>query len=598
MLLKSIIISLMLYYININSWNLLESFVSESISPFSFYQNRGYGNNLSRYMDETNERTNYLILSTKEIKGDYVLKVSDDILDKSNLVPVKKCKTLYTYNKTIYYKKEAVAFLFSSRELLESLVAESQILFEVKCIDKYKSDFIVAASKALPLSTDIIENAISFQLHEYIKQDSIYDRLKGMIVAYTRAIAFAKNPKEQSLMCMLRDLKNSFAGLNTQVMVSETAVLNESKYISLIQTAKEAYKDTVNTRTNLFDILTQRFAEIVKLAKARAEEISRNKPVCSASIRARLMDQKDVLENKLYSLESKDGISDLIEELNSIKKQERDNGIKLNKKREYFKKGSWEYERKNYLKQEIKKYEDENYEFKSIKQQIADIRQRLSNIESGSYTYDTTLGDLFVRVSDIMNELISKAKTSGETNGNIDYSCFSLNNLAISINVQTSDEEKVFLDVIMNEALMGKLRVLSDEGVLSLIVESANKYKCLECSNTEKGKQILGTLREFWAYKHNQCSSFSIPDNLVVLKSLMAFFIKPFGFDQIDRYAQNRGIECKEFGYMLRGAIIGYAAFPKTFTDVLYANADIYIPMDEYLTVIHKLVETQYFSCT
>ena len=588
----------MLYYININSWNLLESFVSESISPFSFYQNRGYGNNLSRYMDETNERTNYLILSTKEIKGNYVLRVSDDILDKSNLVPVKKCKTLYTYNKTIYYKKGSVAFLFSSRELLESLVAESQILFEVKCIDKYKSDFIVAASKALPLSTGIIENAISFQLHEYIKQDSIYDRLKGMIVAYTRAIAFAKNPKEQSLMCMLRDLKNSFAGLNTQVMVSETAVLNESKYISLIQTAKEAYKDTVNTRTNLFDILTQRFAEIVKLAKARAEEISRNKPVCSASIRARLMDQKDVLENKLYSLESKDGISDLIEELNSIKKQERDNGIKLNKKREYFKKGSWEYERKNYLKQEIKKYEDETYEFKSIKQQIADIRQRLSNIESGSYTYDTTLGDLFVRVSDIMNELISKAKTSGETNGNIDYSCFSLNNLAISINVQTSDEEKVFLDVIMNEALMGKLRVLSDEGVLSLIVESANKYKCLECSNTEKGKQILGTLREFWAYKHNQCSSFSIPDNLVVLKSLMAFFIKPFGFDQIDRYAQNRGIECKEFGYMLRGAIIGYAAFPKTFTDVLYANADIYIPMDEYLTVIHKLVETQYFSCT
>lgn len=588
----------MLYYININSWNLLESFVSESISPFSFYQNRGYGNNLSRYMDETNERTNYLILSTKEIEGDYVLRVSDDILDKSNLVPVKKCKTLYTYNKTIYYKKGAVAFLFSSRELLESLVAESQILFEVKCIDKYKSDFIVAASKALPLSTGIIENAISFQLHEYIKQDSIYDRLKGMIVAYTRAIAFAENPKKQSLMCMLRDLKNSLAGLNTQVMVSETAVLNESKYISLIQTAKEAYKDTVNTRTNLFDILMQRFAEIVKLAKARAEEISRNKPACSASIRARLMDQKDVLENKLYSLESKDGISDLIEELNSIKKQERDNGIKLNKKREYFKKGSWEYERKNYLKQEIKKYENENYEFKSIKQQIADIRQRLSNIESGSYTYDTTLGDLFVRVSDIMNELISKAKTSGETNGDIDYSCFSLNNLVISINVKTSDEEKVFLDVIMNEALMGKLRVLSDEGVLSLIVESANKYKCLECSNTEKGKQILGTLREFWAYKHNQCSSFSIPDNLVVLKSLMAFFIKPFGFDQIDRYAQNRGIECKEFGYMLRGAIIGYAAFPKTFTDVLYANADIYIPMDEYLTVIHKLVETQYSSCT
>ena len=85
---------------------------------------------MSRYLDGTNERANYLILSTKEINGDYVLRVNDEILDKSNIAPVKNSKTLFTYNKTIYYKKGAVAFLFSSRDLLESLVAESQILFE------------------------------------------------------------------------------------------------------------------------------------------------------------------------------------------------------------------------------------------------------------------------------------------------------------------------------------------------------------------------------------------------------------------------------------------------------------------------------------
>ena len=467
-------------------------------------------------------------------------------------------------------------------------------MFEVKCIEKYKSEFIVKTSNALPISTGKIANAISFQLQEYVAQDCIYDRLKGMIVAFTRAMAFAKNPQEQKLMCILRDLKNSFAGLNTQVMVSEIAVSNESKYISLIQTAKGIYNGTVKTRTNLFDILMQHFSEIVKLAKARAEEISQNKQANSTDKRDFLITQKDALESKLYSMECHDGISVWIEELNSIKKKERDNGIKNGKKREYFKKGTWEYERKKYLKQEIKKYEDENYEFKSIKQQIADIKQQITNIESGSSMYDTTLGALFVRVSDIMNDLIGKAKVSGEANGNIDYSCFSLKNLTISIEVLNSDEEKVFLDVIMNEALMCKQRGLSDEVVLNLIVESPNKYKCLECSNTEKGKQILSTLREFWSYKHNQCSSFSIPANLVVLKSLMAFFIKPFGFDQIDRYAQNRGIDNKEYGYMLRGALIGYTAFPKTFTDALYTNTDIYIPMDEYLTAIHKQVETQH----
>ena len=584
----------MFYYISTNSWNLLESFVSESISPFSFYQVRGYGNNLSRYLDGTNERANYLILSTKKINGDYVLKVNDEILDKSNIAPVKSSETLFTYNKTIYYKKDAIDFLFSSRDLLESLVAESQILFEVKCIEKYKSEFIVKTSNALPISTGKIANAISFQLQEYVAQDCIYDRLKGMIVAFTRAMAFAKNPQEQKLMCILRDLKNSFAGLNTQVMVSEIAVPNESKYISLIQTAKGTYNGTIKTRTNLFDILMQHFSEIVKLAKARAEEISQNKQANSAGKRDFLITQKDALESKLYSMKCHDGISHWIEELNSIKKKERDNGIKMGKTREYFKKGTWEYERKKNLKQEIKKHEEENYVFKSIKQQIADIKQQIRNIESGSSMYDTTLGALFVRVSDIMNELIGKAKVSGEANGNIDYFCFSLKNLTISIDVVNSYEEKVFLDVIMNKALMCKQRVLSDEVVLNLIVESANKYKCLECSNTEKGKQILSTLREFWSYKHNQCSSFSIPANLVVLKSLMAFFIKPFGFDQIDRYAQNKGIDSKEYGYMLRGALIGYTAFPKTFTDALYSNTDIYIPMDEYLRAIHRQVETQY----
>lgn len=585
----------MFYYIGINSWNLLESFVSESISPFSFYQVRGYGNNLSHYIDGTNERVNYLILSTKEIEGDYVLKVNEEILDKSNITPVKKSKTLFTYSKTIYYKKGAVAFLFSSNDLLESFVAESQILFEVKCIEKYKSEFVINTGKTKkPLVTDRIANSFSFQRHEYIVQDNVYDRLKGMIVAYTHAMVFAEDPHEQRLSCQLRDLKNSFAGLNTQVMVSESAVSNAGEYMSLIKKAKAAYNGIIKTKTNLFDILIQLFSEIIKLSKARADELSENKQVSGTDRIENLMAQKEELENKLYNIEYRDGISDLVEELNSIKNQELNNGIKMGKTREYFKKGTLEYERKQYLKNKIKKYEEDNDEYKSIKQDICNIKQQITNIDTGASVYDTTLGALFVRVSEIMNELISKAKTSSKNNGQVNYSCLSLRNSAVSIDVNASVEEKAFLDIIINETLKSEKRVLSDDVVLNLIVESANKYKCREYANTENGKLILRSLREFWAYKHNQCSSFSIPNNLVVLKSLMAFFIKPFGFDQIERYVQNKGVENKEYGYMLRGAFIGYAAFPKTFTDALYGDKNIYIPMDEYLTTIHKQVEAQY----
>lgn len=583
----------MFYYINTNAWNLLESFVSESISPFSFYKARGYGNNLSRYIDRISERANFLILSTKEIQGDYVLKVDEDILDSSCLIPVKKNKTLFNYSKTIFYKKGSVSFLFSSNELIESLVAESQILFEVKCVEKYKSEFIVNPGNSVPLNTDNIANTISFQLQDYIAQDNIYDKLKGMIVAYTHAMAFKTNPQEQQLLRQLRDLKNSFAGLHTQVMISNAAVLDEGLYISRINEAKESYSHNITTRTSLFDILTQHFAEIVKMAQSRAEEIVENK---QPATKMRVEAQKLSLRRELEDIERLDDtLSRLKEELRSIKERERINGEKLGKKREYFKEGTPEYKRKQIIKQEIQRKE-ENPQIRSIKQEISQLRQRIRDIETGASKYDTTLGAMFVRASDIMNELINNAKASGRINNKVDYSCMSLSNLTIEIDTDASVEEKQFLNIIVNEALTCEQRTLSDDMILNLIAKSANIFKREKSATTEIGQQILSTLREFWAYKRNQSSSFSMPENLTVLRSLMAFFVKPLGFDQIERYIQNKSIDGKEWGFMLRGILVGYAALPKTFTNTLYGHQEIYAPMDEYLNVIHKQIEMQY-SC-
>lgn len=90
------------------------------------------------------------------------------------------------------------------------------------------------------------------------------------------------------------------------------------------------------------------------MSKARADELSENKQVSGTDRIENLMAQKEELENKLYNIEYRDGISDLVEELNSIKNQELNNGIKMGKTREYFKKGTLEYERKQYLKNKIK----------------------------------------------------------------------------------------------------------------------------------------------------------------------------------------------------------------------------------------------------
>ena len=102
----------MKYYISINSWNLLESFVTESLSPFAFYGKRNFGNNLSRYISGANDKVNYLVLSTKDNGGDYSIELDDSILDKSCVKPVKNLRTLFVYGKTIYYKVGCVKFRF------------------------------------------------------------------------------------------------------------------------------------------------------------------------------------------------------------------------------------------------------------------------------------------------------------------------------------------------------------------------------------------------------------------------------------------------------------------------------------------------------
>lgn len=56
---------------------------------------------------------------------------------------------------------------------------------------------------------------------------------------------------------------------------------------------------------------------------------------------------------------------------------------------------------------------------------------------------------------------------------------------------------------------------------------------------------------------------------------------------------QNRGINYKQYGFMLWGGAIGYASLPKTFTNLLYSNDNIYKRMDDFLFSLHRNIELQ-----
>lgn len=358
----------MKYYISINSWNLLESFVTESLSPFAFYSKRNFGNNLSRFISNSNEKINFLVLSTADNGGDYTIIVDDAILDTSSIKPIKGLKTIIVYNKTLYYKKGYVSFRFGSQALHDAFIAESQILFEVKCIDKYKEDFFIKEVKEKNASVTLrkLGESFSFEQQNLIKCDNRFNIVKGAVVGYVRGALTTSGSNDLRLVSMIKDIKNSFAGLNTQIMVSDSEVEYPENYIIKLKECQKLYYEVLNEKTNYFDIITQLFLEVRNLSSLRCAELSRYKVGDKERLLESLERQKQNIEYEICQIERANNISIVKVELKQIKDEEKRLGERSGKTRMYFKKDTPEYNRKQELKAMLKEFEESNEGYKVL----------------------------------------------------------------------------------------------------------------------------------------------------------------------------------------------------------------------------------------
>ena len=580
----------MKYYISINSWNLLESFVTESLSPFAFYNKRNFGNNLSRFINNSNDKIKFIVLSTVDNGGDYSIIVNDTILDTSSIKPVKGLKTMFVYSKTLYYKKGTVSFRFGSQALLDAFVAESQILFEVKCIDKYKDDFFIKEVKEKKASSTLrrLGESFSFEQQTLVKNDNQFNIIKGAIVGYARGALTTSDSSDLRLVSMIKDIKNSFAGLNTQIMVNDSEVERPEAYIIKLKECKKSFNEVLHEKTNYFDILTQLFLEVRNLASLRCAELSRYK----VDNKERLIDQKQDVEYEICEIERTSNISILKAELKQIKDEEKRLGERSGKTRIYFKKDTPKYNRKQELKAILKEFEESNEDYKALLRKLDEINTSIQNANSGKSQYDATLSALFVRISDITNNL-QKKFDQGKSLNAVDFSCIEYTQeygLELREASEDNDELEYFNVLIKTIVSRETLETISEQFILSLIEKSAIAFKSCPSYESEKGKLITECLRNYWRYKHNQCTGFVIPGDMPVLQSVMSFFLKPFGFDQIERYMMNKKFTKKKYAMMLWAACNGYAALPKTFTSVLYQDEENYMAMDNLLEdIMHQL---------
>lgn len=574
----------MTYYIEISSWNLLESFVTESISPFSFYQERDFGNNLSRYLSGERERAYYLVLSTVDLGGDFSICVEEELIDSSFLEPVKEMKTVFFYPKTIYYRPGFVRFRFGSQELKESLIAESQILLEVKTIERYSSGFYVKEVKSIERKGIAkLSNSLSFQKNEFIDFDNSYNKGKGAIVGYVRGLYTSSNESNQTLQNELRSLKNSFGGYNTQIMMSDAFEKNE-EILSDIILCKNLYSEQIEPN-NYFDVLIAQLHEIENLAIMRANEV--RKSILKESLKEKLLDEKTEIENKRSRIEKAYDIYSLRVELNEIKSQEKANGESIGKTRQFYKKGSPEYERKIQLKRSIEDFEKNNPEYKYLNERL---RQIDGMLDVDGNMYDSTISALFSRVSDILNELIKNA-SSVTNNEEIDLSNILVRKENITIKNEDNDSELCYLNILLDLIFHKNPEIqISEYAIMELLVESANIFKESPMSKTDKGINILNCLRTFWAYKNQKSDQILIPGNDVpIFQSVFSFFVKPLGFEQMERYMLLKKFPQKSYAFMLWGAWIGFSDMPKTFTNILYQDVNVANLIDNKLEELYNV---------
>ena len=564
----------MQYYIEISSWNLLESFVTESISPFSFYSERNFGNNLSRYLSGEKERTNYLILSTKDLGGNISLIIDESLIESSYLCPIKGLKTAFIYPKTIYYRKGFVTFRFSTPELRDSLIAESHILLEVKCLGKYLSAFDVKHIESKNVKgITAFSNPFSYDKESYVIYDNNFNKIKGAVIGYIRGLYTSSDKSLLQLQNELRDIKNSFGGMNTQIMMSD--VFDENSELSeRIRNCKNLYFQVIGN-SNSFDVLLDQYKEVINLAKMRNEV---KKRLYNNQNKDELLHQKTYIEDCISRIEESFNIIEIRKELDSIKNLEKANGKRIGKSRLYFKKNTVEYKRKQQLKKILEEFENGNAEYIQYKERLYQVEQELND----DFTkYDNILSAIFSRISDILNDLIKNA--SNLTNGGIvDLSQISISD-SLSLSSNAEDPEICYFNILLNCILNSTTAQLSEHSVLLVMEKSAMLFKSEPLSDTDSGRKVLKTLREYWSYKNQRIDSFTIPESMPVLQSIMSFIIKPLGFDQIERYMMIKKFPSKAYAFMLWGAWIGFADMPKTFTNVLYQDDNINCLIDNKL---------------
>ena len=595
------------YWIPIKLWNLNEVFTTESLSPISFYKEREFGNPISINSDKIEDENN-LILFSGQVKSDVLIKVSSSLLHKSSLKEINgNCKTgvkSFEYSKTIYLKKDLIQVCFCSQGVLDGFLNNTLMLLEVKTVNKYKSNFIVQEG------INRIQQKTVYQAMLYSERDEIQpffdkavNQIKGLVYGYVIGLIGVVDETEQSLISSLTKLKNLITSTHTDIVLSESYTDRWVVSIrKIINDCADAYFSNFRQKTDVFEMLILRLKEIDKLNKMRCDELIKQKGLDFKHNYNNKSKRLELLKNDLIGFECDCNVIHLREELNQIKKEEKARGEAKGKSREYYKKGSVEFTRKQELKDRINKFNN-NVQYSELRDKIKRLENDLREYQFGFTNFDSSISEQFSRIEEYLHGIIKQTLnhflmikkkdnkypeilfkvdveklTQSYQRNKIGYVSFSIGFPKSSFSF-LKESELDLVNIILNSILchpQGRLGNYSEKTVLDILISIGK-----ELPDDVVAKQ---TLRDYYKFRKGESVDYMFPDNNV-LASLLIFIMKLNGPDQITKMLIKRNIHHKELALMFYGAFVGFANMPKTFTNVIFdsGNQKLFDLIDEFL---------------
>lgn len=621
------------YWLPLSSWNLSEIFVTESVSPHSFYKTRMFGTTHNQLTDDNGkplQSENCLVLypnqfsfTPKTGKPTFVL-INSNALD-TKFLEIDENGVVY-YFKTIYFQRGNFQLRFFSEPDKRMFLANSSVILEVKSFKKYDVDFfevkndkqnILYVSNAPQdnnqLSLDLVIARKSKAEQVYF--DRAYNQIKGLIYGLLCGTIGKKSVLEIKLETELQKLKSKVTALRTYFEMSDTIgqeVLEPS--LQLTDNCEALFKTLFpNNTVSNFNGIKERIKEAGNLQYLRLTELRKQKKQIESSDNQFDENQKEHLRSlEEQKLELKNEQEQLRESRKKLEVQEKQ--IKRPKK------NTEGYYKKEELKAEIDLLQEEinqlSEKIKPINAEIQRINFEISKYQTfGGTQYDSNIEEQFYRISGYINDLIfaPKEQSAQTLIPNIQGIVLDIRNLAnhyYKVNVQKkiknndlnfvqslnseildtlSREDKAILEILTNVILSNPTSILGDisennlNEILTVAIEELSKRNISEV--------IVSPLKDLLSYRLTGNGEYNIPNDQVVMRSFFAFIIKPYSAEELTKFMYSKNMQELHLAYIFWGAFFGFANMPKTFTNIIFESNDneLFEMIDGYL--FHKYLK-------